>query len=613
MRIQVIVELVPERATICLSFAHEAITIDEMKQKLYAEKNIENDVFRFMHGMKCLEDGFVPHSPQIIRAVLSNGLLGGKGGFGAMLRSQGKGAGQRQTTDFGACRDLLGRRLRHVNQEIAIKKWQEEEQLREQRKRDNIDERELPEEETPSGIPGWYLNTPSWAEGFGKKKSRSKRKRHTVLCNNWLQARARATPPEDAPIWWGCPRGQNCNFAHGESELRGEELTAYKAQKKDDALREKDQALASYLHPVAPTVIENEITDAFAAGLQRRKALQQQHAEKKLDLTSKMVYTPGETRWNNQASAAGSWLVPLHGNVHVTQTTNSENAAVVGHGTFGTATVFGCSLHQGQWYYEVEVVTTGVMQLGWADSTFQADDEEGDGVGDHAASWAYDGNRQLKWNNGISATYGKTWSAGDIVGCFLDADARVVQFSLNGELLGIAFDEIMPPTEKSDSSYGGFFPAFSLEENEQMRINIGDQPFVFFPKQKEFEKYTPVLQALIKADEAKPIVVTTSTTTESSHTPKSPSKRNENIAATTVPSTKSEPIQPATIPEPSINLMDIPSLDDLKALDANTLKNELAARGLKCGGTVDQRALRLWSIRALNPSEYPTKLLAPKK
>ena len=32
----------------------------------------------------------------------------------------------KKTTDFGACRDLYGRRLRHVNDEIRLKKWLED-------------------------------------------------------------------------------------------------------------------------------------------------------------------------------------------------------------------------------------------------------------------------------------------------------------------------------------------------------------------------------------------------------------------------------------------------------------------------------------------------------
>ena len=42
----------------------------------------------------------------------------GKGGFGTLLKGQSKQAGAKTTLDFGACRDLSGRRLRHVNDEI---------------------------------------------------------------------------------------------------------------------------------------------------------------------------------------------------------------------------------------------------------------------------------------------------------------------------------------------------------------------------------------------------------------------------------------------------------------------------------------------------------------
>ena len=41
-----------------------------------------------------------------------------------MLRAQAKVKGKK-VTDFGACRDLSGRRLRHVNDEILLNKWKE--------------------------------------------------------------------------------------------------------------------------------------------------------------------------------------------------------------------------------------------------------------------------------------------------------------------------------------------------------------------------------------------------------------------------------------------------------------------------------------------------------
>lgn len=61
-------------------------------------------------------------SSMVVRASIK--VNGGKGGFGAMLKSMAKKTGRKKTTDFGACRDLSGRRLRHVNDEIILKKWQ---------------------------------------------------------------------------------------------------------------------------------------------------------------------------------------------------------------------------------------------------------------------------------------------------------------------------------------------------------------------------------------------------------------------------------------------------------------------------------------------------------
>jgi len=51
-------------------------------------------------------------------------LLGGKGGFGSLLRGQ-KGRGKK-TTNLDAMRDLSGRRLRHSKAVERIKKWMED-------------------------------------------------------------------------------------------------------------------------------------------------------------------------------------------------------------------------------------------------------------------------------------------------------------------------------------------------------------------------------------------------------------------------------------------------------------------------------------------------------
>ena len=71
----------------------------------------------------------------------------------------------------------------------------------------------------------------------------------------------------------------------------------------------------------------------------------------------------------------------------------------------------------------MELLTGGVMQVGWADQFFKGDSENGDGVGDDQHSWAYDGCRQQKWNGEAPEDYGAAWSAGDVVGCLLDLES----------------------------------------------------------------------------------------------------------------------------------------------------------------------------------------------
>lgn len=60
-------------------------------------------------------------------------LVGGKGGFGTQLRTSARRGAQ--TTNFDACRDLQGRRLRAVNGEKKIAQWEAEKDEREAEKK----------------------------------------------------------------------------------------------------------------------------------------------------------------------------------------------------------------------------------------------------------------------------------------------------------------------------------------------------------------------------------------------------------------------------------------------------------------------------------------------
>ncbi|KAJ9539272.1 hypothetical protein OSB04_032005 [Centaurea solstitialis] len=81
-------------------------------------------------GRTLFDDGvlFSSSPPSTVHLLLR--LRGGKGGFGSLLRGAATKAGQKKTNNFDACRDMSGRRLRHVNAEKKMEEWLAEEKER---------------------------------------------------------------------------------------------------------------------------------------------------------------------------------------------------------------------------------------------------------------------------------------------------------------------------------------------------------------------------------------------------------------------------------------------------------------------------------------------------
>ncbi|XP_065341705.1 splicing regulator SDE2 [Cloeon dipterum] len=99
---------------------------------------ISSDKFIFRKGLECrgISNGLLKNEFYLTvngkRTSLRNvqegsvvqvvpRVLGGKGGFGSMLRAIG--AQIEKTTNREACRDLSGRRLRDINEEKRLKNW----------------------------------------------------------------------------------------------------------------------------------------------------------------------------------------------------------------------------------------------------------------------------------------------------------------------------------------------------------------------------------------------------------------------------------------------------------------------------------------------------------
>eukprot|EP00899_Mesostigma_viride_P008299 jgi/Mesvir1/17470/Mv08746-RA.1 len=113
-----------EGRTRCLRFPERQVSVCDVLSTIEAADGVPFGVYRLVTGTKCVDVGdllIADESGQLPSCAVLGRLLGGKGGFGSLLR--GAGATGKKTTNFDACRDLGGRRLRHVNAEKNLQKW----------------------------------------------------------------------------------------------------------------------------------------------------------------------------------------------------------------------------------------------------------------------------------------------------------------------------------------------------------------------------------------------------------------------------------------------------------------------------------------------------------
>lgn len=171
----------------------------------------------------------------------------------------------------------------------------------------------------------------------------------------------------------------------------------------------------------------------------------------------------GPSWWQQKKNHSHSLLEAMGGEVtiHNTTVTALEYFATVRLG--GNVAI---AANSGLWFYEVTMLTDGLMQIGYIDADFAPDPVQGQGVGDHASSWAFDGYRCKKWNVS-SSDYGEAWRAEDVVGVLLDTDRMELSFFLNGKFLGVAFSGI-PMTQTSRVC-----PAASINVDQAAQFNFG--------------------------------------------------------------------------------------------------------------------------------------------
>uniref|UniRef100_A0A668AN21 Uncharacterized protein n=1 Tax=Myripristis murdjan TaxID=586833 RepID=A0A668AN21_9TELE len=122
------------------------------------------------------------------------------------------------------------------------------------------------------------------------------------------------------------------------------------------------------------------------------------------------------------------------------------------------------SVNTGKWYFELEV--TGEMRVGWAKPGCLPDQE----LGSDEQAFVFDGFKAQRWHQG-NEHFGRTWQAGDVVGCMVDLNEHTMIFTLNGEVL---LDDSGSELAFKDFEVNeGFVPVCSLGVCQVGRMNFG--------------------------------------------------------------------------------------------------------------------------------------------
>ena len=468
---------------------------------------------------------------------------GGKGGFGTLLRGQSKQAGARTTVDFGACRDLSGRRLRHVNDEIKLRRWRELRQAAGGRRGKDgggdaaATAAELAALRTPSGIRNWHLAVPGWSEHGGSgSTNKGRRKVERQLENEargWKAREDRVREERESRKLEGeraveeyVRRMEVEGGRVGTSASSGVKegiLNHYRNKRGEKGGRKRGDGSGGGGggDPPAGTMSATAVADDGEVAA--RSAVGD--AAAKDDPPSAATVARYLMTLSGEMSA---FDLPLDDDVDHdregggsgsrTMTTNTATATattrlrIQSQSDFATAVVLLDSEKTRDMrgrvgvYVEYTIRTAGLAQIGWVrvglggdasggGGAFLPNSDTGDGVGDDAASYGYDGSRGLKFHGGEEVSYGSSsaWKAGDVVGCYCKFSEKEVGeeeeedavagrrneciveigYSLNGTDLGRAhaFTNIL--------AYGGggeafpFYPAVSLNLNEVVDVNIG--------------------------------------------------------------------------------------------------------------------------------------------
>lgn len=220
-----------------------------------------------------------------------------------------------------------------------------------------------------------------------------------------------------------------------------------------------------------------------------------------------------------------------------------------------------------------------------------------------------------------------------------------ISYFLNGKPLGVAF-EWLPSSLDSRAGDADapptllrYYPALSLDEGEALRVNIGTRPFAF-PEcvpagakpvaEAMTATTTPAADddepqqnaALAAVDKALPQLPQQQKQAEEGGKSKaSASNSSSNSSGGNgngkggggTSESKAPPPPKRDVAPEALDLGRFTAAEELEALGLDRLKAALMALGVKCGGSLQERAARLWSLKGVPAEEIDPKLRVKQK
>jgi Replication stress response SDE2 C-terminal/Silencing defective 2 N-terminal ubiquitin domain/SPRY domain len=596
--------------------------------------------------------------------VAASSIRGGKGGFGTLLKGQSRQAANQTTLDYGSCRDLQGRRLRSVNDEIAQRlhrEWQQRVDTGQATPQQMVQALS----DTSSGIAGWFLQLPAWAEKGTRKVARRQHHKQYQAWKRSEQDRTRAKElqrqAEDrvvASYVQSTQKSLEDVTSHLHQAVQQGLLMASQKQQQQTTNPQGRKRKLSSEDEKQPSGAGDAGASDVGGGLDNvEKAAPEEDVEdddeKELEsddsdppsayvtLSGEVVQVPTEeTKEGDEAKNPACPKLQGASNfatigVLLRDSLNNNNNNNVSSTAPGSC---------GSLYYELVVHTGGLVQVGWVSDPSALDSEAGDGAGDVPGSWSYDGSRQIKImgskpsttgaatattraataaSASQSAEYGVRWKAGDVVGCLWNPVDRSLRYFVNGDDLGIAFEGVeggigdnknnaTPPQQPAL-----LVPAVSINPEEVVEFRLHRKYFQYYPVSEH--NATPVGEMLLEqvlstepvAGAAAPATSTAPAIAPATGAKIDVSDHDTKPAAAT-DSVEQQNVDGDNSTLAPIDLGDFGSIDSLELLGLDRLKAALQARGLKCGGTARERATRLFAVKGLASDQYPARLVAKK-